>query len=503
MTTYPVGQTQHLSRKDVSINRFDFWGLKSLTDETPPIGDYSSTIRRTVLITHANPEDNLIARWLATRLMAAGYQVWVDVRSLRGGNDFWNVIEEQLRHHTIKQIVLVSGHMRKPGVQKELAMGDHVGRLLGDPDFMIPIRVADIPFGEFPPELFRRNAFDAFPNWATALSPLLETLSDAKVPRASHTQGELLGEIISAQEAGRLAILDQPETLLTNWFEIEATLPMLRFFGAKGTSGQIETWLNSIKLPYIQHSGLIGTFCDPATFSNAGDSPPTLDIRFRISFENLIRGREVYPFQNRADARRNVTNLLRQHWDAAMSRRGLVSFEYASGHTGWFFPDGLVSGPVKLQLADGRRVNRVVTGKFKERRWHLCLVAQPRLWPRPLLRIHANVALSLDGQTPLPGDQTQKVRLRLTRSWWNNKWRDLLLAGVGWLAEGDAKFSLGAGDELFKMNTNPISVNFPKSYRAEETRAIEENESGEVLLSDDLELEDDMDLGGDESEDDQ
>lgn len=50
----------------------------------------------------------MFARWLAARLIQAGYLVWVDVNSLVGGSDFWSEIEDQLRHHSIKQIVLVS-----------------------------------------------------------------------------------------------------------------------------------------------------------------------------------------------------------------------------------------------------------------------------------------------------------------------------------------------------------------------------------------------------------
>ena len=137
--------------------------------------------RQTVLITHANPEDNVFARWLAARLIAAGYQVWVDVRSLMGGDDFWDKIEEQLRAQVIKQVIVISEHVRKSGVKKELALGDYIGKQLNDPDFMIPVRVSAVPHGEFPPELLRRNAIDAFPNWASVLHPLLETLAKAGV----------------------------------------------------------------------------------------------------------------------------------------------------------------------------------------------------------------------------------------------------------------------------------------------------------------------------------
>ena len=50
-----------------------------------------------------------------------------------------------------------------------------------------------------------------------------------------------------------------------------------------------------------------------------------------------------------------------------MHRRGLSSVTFASGPRGWFFPDGLIDGKVKLTLPDKHHVNRMLSGKFKER----------------------------------------------------------------------------------------------------------------------------------------
>jgi hypothetical protein len=452
-----------------------------MTAATSPV-----VTRDTILITHANPEDNTFAIWLASRLTMSGYKVWLDVRTLRGGQDFWRIIDEQLRDHAIKQIVLVSEHISKSGVQKELAMGDARGKKLGDSDFMIPIRLSNVPHGEFPPELIRRNSYDAFPNWAAVLQPLLETLADANVPRGPHFGDRILSDLIVAQEAGRLAVKEQPETLLSNWFELSGKLPTLRLFASAGTASQFESWQKSTGIPLIQHSGLAGTFCDPATFGKAGHNAPSITSRFVIPFNDLVSGSDIDPFPNRNDSRKAAVNLLRQHWDATMKRKGLVPFEYASGQTGWFFPDGLADGAVKLTLPNGQKINRYVSGKFKEKRWHLCLIAQPRHWPRPMLRVHANVALSLDGKTPLPGDQTQKLRMRLTKSWWNNRWRDLLMAGMGWLAEGKSEISLASGDETLSVSAYPLTFDLAVSYDAKERRPDEESATGEIELSDEI-----------------
>jgi hypothetical protein len=306
------------------------------------------------------------------------------------------------------------------------------------------------------------------------------------VPRLQTADGTFLRSLVQAQEAGRLAILKESETLWSNWFAIDPLPEMLRFFGMKGTRDQFERWLKSSEVPHVVHSGLAATFCDPVSFQQSGGNGPELQTRFSIRFPNLLDGRDIDPFVNRADARAHVVNLLRQHWDRAMSRRGLQRFEFAAGRLGWFFPDGLIDGPVKFNLPDGRKVSRVLSGKFKDQRWHLCLVAKPMLWPLPLIRVHANMALSQDGRTPLPGAQTQRVRMRLTKSWWNDKWRDLLLAGMNWIAEGRASINVAAGDESLGVSSLPITMETVVSYRAEETRSSEEDDSGEILLDNEL-----------------
>src|SRR6202012_2802841 len=99
----------------------------------------------------------------------------------------------------------------------------------------------------------------------------------------------------------------------------------------------------------------------------------------------------------------------------------------------------------------GRRLVRAMSGKFKALRWHLCLTAKPRLWPIPVYRIHANVVLTRDGKTPLPGDKTHQRRRRLTKSWWNDVWRDRLVAGMSFLGQNKCSISMETGDAQFAV----------------------------------------------------
>ena len=80
--------------------------------------------------------------------------------------------EQVLRHEAVKQIVIVSEHIGKQGVKKELSLSDAMRRKLGDETFMIPIRTADVHYGELPTEIFRLNPHNAFLSWAALGSSL-------------------------------------------------------------------------------------------------------------------------------------------------------------------------------------------------------------------------------------------------------------------------------------------------------------------------------------------
>jgi hypothetical protein len=306
-----------------------------------------------------------------------------------------------------------------------------------------------------------------------------------------------LSEIIAAQELGRQAVVQKSENLYSNWFRVGERRPDVWVMDASGTFGQVEAWSKSTRVPHARFEGRVVSLCPLGEMAAIDDVPPPLKTRACLPFNSVAEGRYPEVFPQRGEARKLLTNLLRQHWDWAMHSRGLRPVEFASGLKGWFFPDGLIDGPVKRRLPSGGRVNRVLSGKFKERRWHLCLVAQPKLWPEPFFRVHANVAVTTNGVEPLPGDQLQRLRLRLTRSWWNNKWRDMLLAAMGWLAESNETIALGITNEPLEVESMPITFDFPVSFNAEEERASEETADGSIELSLDLDTEFEDDLAED------
>jgi hypothetical protein len=147
--------------------------------------------RDTIFISHATPDDNDFVRWLGTRLTGHGYRVWADLFELRGGTPFWNSIEEALRHHACKVIFIVSKMSIDPnrtGIRNELSVADVMRKTLNDPGFIIPLRIDDTAFGDFPIQIHQLNGIDFSKGWGAKLVDLLDTLEHANVPKSAGDQ---------------------------------------------------------------------------------------------------------------------------------------------------------------------------------------------------------------------------------------------------------------------------------------------------------------------------
>ena len=122
--------------------------------------------RRSIFISHANPEDNEFTIWLGAKLAAAGYDVWADV----------------LREHASKVLLVANEKsVAKQGVRNEIQVATDVGQKLQDSNFIIPLRLGlfDAPF-----LIAHAQYIDFSRSWASGLHELLEVLDNAyKVPR--------------------------------------------------------------------------------------------------------------------------------------------------------------------------------------------------------------------------------------------------------------------------------------------------------------------------------
>jgi hypothetical protein len=349
---------------------------------------------------------------------------------------------------------------------------------------MIPIRSAGIDFTEAPPEFLRDHIVNAYPNWHDCLGELFQALEEAGVRKYPSPDSVALSRLVEAREDGRRFIIERDEALLTNWFPIKPPAH-IRYYGFEGLQEQMKAWLSDCKLPHVAMGRLAGTFADAAAFASSSSFELRMPVRYEVPFADFIEGRNLGPYVDRGPASNDVVNLLRQHFYHLALKRGLLRVEFANKNVGWFFPDGLLpEGRIVFDTPQGNRIRRAMSGKFKDLRWHVCVVAKARVWPELVYRIHINVVLTADGRTALPGDKTHARRRRLTKSWWNNVWRDRLLAAVHYLAAGGSEVTLDAGNVNFQVSAWPILAHSSTSYDAVDSPlVVEEDDEGNIIPS--------------------
>jgi hypothetical protein len=191
--------------------------------------------RPAIFISHAAPEDNAFTVWLGAKLAALGYEVWADVLRLRGGDDWQRKLEHALRHRAAKVLLVANPRaVDKQGVRNEIQIASDVARKIGDPEFIIPLRLASF---EAPFLIAHAQYIDFQRGWAAGLVELLEVLSETyKVPRQDSDQSAIWREV---QLLHARAVAPIPERLVSNWLAIERLPSKLRFFQFRGGSERI------------------------------------------------------------------------------------------------------------------------------------------------------------------------------------------------------------------------------------------------------------------------
>ena len=445
--------------------------------------------RRLVFISHANPEDNEFASWLGTRLTAAGYEVWADILNLTGGETFWRDVGDVIRKEAAVVIVAVSrASYRKDGVLDEIALAVNTGRQLNKQQFVIPIRLDDLPFSDFPERLIRLNTINFFPNWSNGFSTLLEALENIQVPQSTSDFGEALASWQRFKLRQSASISDMPESIFSNWFEVRY-LPSHIYFSRFNASQEVmKRAFEKFKSPAIQYLRLAVSFADAATLQKEVPGI-ALEHAYRVPLAQFLDGRVTIGSQiSWRDAQNMVTGLLRKAWEQFARNQGLLLYEFAHG-SAWFIPLDLIEGNIAtFQDDNGKKRQRRLVGRSEKRgvHWHFAVSGKVSItYPKHLL-LRPHVVFTKDGRTPLDSkSRAARLRKSFCKNWWNDRWRDLLRAFVVFLSNGREEFSLPlGGDAVVRIAASPMCFDAPLSIieddsmlTAEEDHAEDETEA--------------------------
>jgi hypothetical protein len=436
----------------------------------------SEPTRQTVFISHANPADNDVARWIACKLSALGYSVWVDVEKFRGAESIWRTIEPVLRTQARCLILVLSrstygndGLLRQ-GVANEMELALTLER--DHPRFVLPWILDDLPFANLPIQLQNRMSVPER-RWSAALVKIIEYLDSLRIVASpgSGPGAELLQRLLISEEIG---VSRAPATYDLNRLEC-LSLPKHIYSIEEGSSLPENVATSNAyqgrKLSFHAIEGASRLFGkgEPIVFSLAD------------SLENGIGSLALSP----KDIRAVVVELTKKAFYAHLREKGLVERCRVKKSPVYFFNSSTVpGGKINVKLPENTRAApRNLWGKHGDIFWHLgmeVLVTSPEglvltLSPH-IIFTKDSVSEPLDDDPQLDQGKQHSRRRAIARRWFNDKWRGFFYPFLAFVREGDGNIQVS-----FKNNSPLVFAGTLSTLKVPATHVAVAN-----LLPDDL-----------------
>lgn len=464
--------------------------------------------RDVVMISHANPEDNEFTLWLALQLTREGYKVWSDLTDLLGGESFWKDIEEVIRTRAIKFIYVLSRTSNESdrGCRKELHLADSEAKkiLKAHPRFIVPVAIDDLPSSEYNIYVQHLNTIQSR-EWATGLANILKRFRRDGVPRFQREFN--VRKVTSWWQSFRSAkagVKRRPDKYLSNWFPITSLPQDIYLYVLDQVDETFPVADFDLPFLFVQRGQYVLTFAKDASLKS-GNQPITVASQERIVLSELMSPLKDRRGEEDRGLKPLFAELLRRHWESWIEKKELGTYELANRRKCAFFKPmkGEDSLWAPYKGIDGEPARRSLVGIFTrkvasdpERRskhfWHFGIQARARLWPLQVLHISAHVFFSEDGVSIWDSKRRlHAARRRQCKSWYNDEWRDRLLASMSYLAEGkdyveievgaEAAFRISITPVVFdsKVTTDPIEKLSAKIDVSDEDDADDEDEEDE------------------------
>ena len=451
----------------------------------------TKTTRDAIFISHANPEDNTFTIWLGARLTAAGYEVWADVLRLRGGQDWQRLLEDALRNKACKVLLVGTEQgVEKQGVRNEIQIACEVGKSIDDAEFIIPLRFTNF---EAPFSIVHAQYIDFKHSWADGFAELLATLEDAaNIPRKSTSVSETMAYWKQVHLRHGQTLTPVSEPLVTNWLSFQQLPEMLYLYDFDGpiSHEHAKRQIKSTTWPIAQFRRGFVAFCPYSDLQDHFEPSFSMKIVDEIDTKTFLE--DAWPDQRieRFDAYNLFTDLVRQAIELALRGRKLRSYEMTRGQQAWWGAFGSVpSQQIAFSYGTALTGRRQIIGYSQTRdvHWHYGFTPKPRVFPFPHVRFVNRVLFTKDGRTPF-ADPKRMHRLRrsFTRSWRNARWRDMLLAFLHWLSDGENCLIIPvSSDTQCSLSLPPLVVEAAVSIVLGNDTEEEPDSEDDLLVEDD------------------
>ncbi len=433
-----------------------------------------SSQRNVIFISHATPEDNDFTIWLASRLQADGYEVWIDKQALLGGEHFWQEIDQTIRNNAIKFLLVYSENIcfqkqpgvLKSGIEKEKSLAESIATANGYQDFIILLNIDNSAYNLFI-GADTLNQIPFYENWAGGYAQLLKKFKKDELEPSNLPVGDF-----SRWYEDEYVIHNGIENLHEIYYDCWWPIPELPetfyvyVFPNNVFASQVH---QKSKYPTGKSSNILVTFHDTADFEVMLDGQPeriNFTAKHEIKVSDVLAGTARVGFPSTRNVENYLRSLLQRTFHLIMRERGLHWHDMANMKQAYFFTSK--SNPkVKFQYPhrDSKAEKRkVVFGKHLSSFWHYALSAKPVLTPQMAFSLKSHIVFTTDGQNLWDDkDKMHTARRQKGRLMFNEEWRDLLFAFLHALCQGGStvKTMLSPAFELsLKPWTNTYHSDF-------------------------------------------
>lgn len=431
-----------------------------------------------IFISHATPEDNDFTIWLASRLEMRGYRVWIDKEGLLGGERFWNTIQKAIDSSRKVLLIYSNNIVRngslKPGIENEFEYAKSLAGSKKDTEFVIPLHIDDSAYNlviGFP----NVNHIPFKGNWAQGLAQLFKKLDKDGVQYDANVDSTLSTWYESVYSTDS-KIEKRKETYYTSWWSVKH-IPQT-FYMYKFQNEEQATTIKKVNesVPVAQQSNIISSFDRDLNF-NVVREGQSINIQpqkiYSYTLDEILFGFVSDGFPAHKDVENHFKDYLRYLIFEILRRKGFRKTVMSNKRYAYYLPayqNKFVKIPFRYKgLPQKNPKRKALGGKYKDKGyWHYGISMLSILYPYVGVSIKSHLFFTSDGFKIIDKDSIQhSYRRSKGRGFFNDQWRDMLLALLTSLQDKDGKIEIpvtSKGDCL-EMNLWPETIFSEYGYK--------------------------------------
>jgi hypothetical protein len=448
--------------------------LQSLLPKKPNGPEqFDESPRDVVFILSSRPHDDEFVLWLGPKLEAHGYTVFADILTLEPGHRWRKEINRALEYRAARVLVVASETTgQNDQLLDTIDKAGEIAHALEAEKFIIPLRMKNgvriDGLRDAVPVDFKRG-------WDSGLQKLLDTLRRQGVPYRSQ-------DIVVApqwdiiRKRGAVALVPEPEQLVSNWLAIVEMPDEIHFYEASGAIREdtLKRQISRLSYPAKQHGRGLISFADPQDIRDSFEHVANLQLSASMPIDKFAENGFPKVGMQRREASNLLTEFIRNAWERYCVSKGMISYDYSAAKGFHVSSEQAPNGhKIRWGKQGGGRRSSMLRNIARKHVWKYGVTAMPRLWPFWHLRLKARVLFAEDNGTAegKPVNDAKKMH-RLRRSgckgWRNKQWHGRLLAFLELLSEGSAfiRVPLAPGRDMLLSSepvlfTSPVSTSLP------------------------------------------